>query len=116
MALETMKGLTEIRGEMVKEILSPVDNFDQLAPIRVNHDRNEITFRIQNGPVKENGKNGCQLDSMIAVAMHMITKLNEKYPHPNNDNAIGFLGKALNELDIRTKDREDRGVEGTSQA
>lgn len=84
--------------------------------VYVRHDVNSISFTIQNGPVKENGVNGCQVDTLIHAARHMIGKLNEKFPCRENSLALTKLDESLHWLEARTKDREARGVEGTSKA
>jgi hypothetical protein len=111
MALETLKGVTEIGGFKVIET-----NWKHPSPsyIEVNHVTNSILFKIQNGPIKENGVNGCQVDTLIHAALQIIGKLNAKYPCRENARACAYLTHAVDELKNRTKDREARGVEGTS--
>jgi hypothetical protein len=113
MALETLKGVEKIGGFEVKEVdwNHPEANF-----IEVNHIANAITFKIQNGPVKKNGVNGCQVDTLIATAARMISKLDEKFPCKENKDVLIHLTAALNRLEDRREDRESRGVDGTSQA
>lgn len=116
MALETMMGIEEIAGEKVLTVTDPMDTFGHEEAIRVNHNINEIAFRIQNGPIKENGKNGCQVDHLIAVASHIIRVLNNKFPDDNNADAIESLEEALRSLEKRKLDREARNVEGFNKA
>jgi hypothetical protein len=126
MALETLKGVTEIGGfkvlqERPKKPDGSVDwpAFDELRktqPIYVDHDVNMISFRIQQGPVKEAGVNGCQVDTLIEAAVVMLRGLNRQFPCPENISALADLRCALDRLDERRKNREARGVEGTSQA
>lgn len=126
MALETMVGVTEIRGEKVLQdrVKNPdgsvnwpaTDEARKHSPIFVDHDVNMISFRIQNGPIKEVGKNGCQVVDIIAVAKHIVEKLNEKFPSDYNQHTLYHLNEAIKWQDQRTKDREARGVEGKSQA
>lgn len=112
MALETLKGLKEINGVEIKRVTwnQPSDNF-----IEVNDDHNAITFKIQNGPIKEVGKNGCQLDSLLYVALEMLSKLNAKFPCVENERAISSLADSIKHLAERTANRLARNVEGTSQ-
>lgn len=124
MALETLKGVTELGGfrvlqERPKKPDGSVDwpRFDELRktqPIYVDHDVNMISFRIQNGPIKEVGVNGCQVDTLIETAMVMLEGLNARFPCEENERAIRRLGLALVDLEDRKKSREARGVEGTS--
>jgi hypothetical protein len=82
--------------------------------IKVNHEDNEITFKIQQGPVKEVGVNGCQVDDMIIVAAKIIKGLNKNFPCSHNLNAYGYLMQAVGSLLARKEDRERRNVEGIS--
>lgn len=113
MALETLKGLTEIGGYKIHEVEwnHPEDHF-----IEINNDSNCITFKIQDGPVKEAGLNGCQLDTLIEVAVAMLYGLNNNFPCRENSIAITHLETALLWLGKRKSDREARGVEGKSEA
>ena len=113
MALETLKGITQIDGFDIKRVSwhLPEGTF-----IEVNDDCNAITFKIQNGPIKENGVNGCQVDTLIEAARIMIEKLNEQYPCMENGQAGVHLESALRWLSIRKADRERRGVEGFNKA
>jgi len=132
MALETLKGLTEIGGYKVIELdeakelpefKNPDGGFNWAKyyafrkdyPIGITHSQNMVSFKIQNGPIKEVGQNGCQLDTLIHAAMIMIDKLNEKFSCNENIGASGHLHAALRCLDERKKKREARGVEGFSK-
>lgn len=112
MALETLRGLKEIGGFEVKEIEwnHPKDNF-----IEINHKSNAITFKIQDGPIKEYGVNGCQVDTLIETAKTIIDGLHKQNPCRENALAIAKIDEALMWLDKRKRDRITRGVEGTSQ-
>jgi hypothetical protein len=122
MALETLKGLTQIGGFNIVRVKPPEmswDDFDRLRdefPINITERMNTISFRIQNGPVNEVGINGCQVDTLIHTARIMIQNMNEKFPCRQNELAIEGLNDALGWLEERKWDREKRGVEGTSQA
>lgn len=84
--------------------------------IYVRHDKNSLSFTLQNGPVKENGVNGCQVDTIIAAAKTILEGLNSNFPCRENATAITKLDEALMWLEKRTNDRNSRGVEGTNQA
>lgn len=111
MALETLAGLTEIGGFKVAR---PGEYENEY--IVVNDQDNVITFKIQQGPIKEHGVNGCQIDTLIETARIMICKLDEKYPCIHNKVAARQLEAAMRVLNERRIERERRGVEGTSQA
>lgn len=134
MALETLKGITEINGEKVivmdelkknhPEMFNESGSMDYARfekeirpnfPIQVRHDKNSIAFTIQNGPIKEVGKNGCQVEDIIAAAKVIIEGLNAKYPCRENAMVITKLDEAILWSKKRTSDREARKVEGTNQ-
>ena len=118
MALETLKDVTEIGGFEIRKNhegeKSPM--FNKNCYIYVNHNTNSISFTIQNGPIKEVGVNGCQVDTLVEAAKLIIEKLNEKFPCHENDMAIQHLILALNWLEERKLNREKRQVEGLSKA
>jgi hypothetical protein len=121
MALETLKGINKIDGFNIVRKKSPDmswDDFDKLRneyPINITERMNTISFKIQNGPVKENGLNGCQVDTVIAAAKIVLEGLNKNFPCRENAIAITKLDEALLWLKVRKADREQRGVEGVNK-
>jgi len=71
-----------------------------------------VYFKGQRGPIKDVGVNGCQIDDVITFALGTIKTFNKKFPCRENSLAITDLESALNWLERRRRDREDRGVEG----
>lgn len=135
MALETLKGVKKIGGfdvvdmDAIRETRPDMFRPDgsmhyhlfekDIRPfnfIYVRNDVNSIAFTIQNGPVKEKGVNGCQVDTLIETAKVMLEGLNKNFPCRENSVAITKLDEALMWLEKRKKDREARGVEGESKA
>jgi len=115
MALETLKEIAEIDGFKVEEI--PCDEPAHKGGfIKVCHGSNTISFRIQDGPIKENGVNGCQVDTMVNAAALIIEGLDKKFPCQENQRALACLADALNALKARKVNREGRGVEGENKA
>lgn len=134
MALETLKNVGEINGERIVDMNGLAKQYPEhfnsesgqmnwewfekeIRPnhfIYVRHDKNSLTFNIQNGPIKENGKNGCQVTDMIAVARHMISELNILYPCAENDHTLGYLDAALASQVARTVRRTELEIEGRS--
>ena len=133
MALETLKGVKSIGGfsvvvmdelrEKYPEKFNESGAMDwqwfekDIRPshfIYIRHDKNSLSFTIQNGPIKEHGVNGCQVDTVIAAAKLILEGLNENFPCRENSMVITKLDEALMWLDKRKKDREERGVEGES--
>jgi len=85
------------------------------AYVKYDEAENSVKFTVQNGPIKEVGVNGCQIDELIYIATVVIRDLNRQFPCRENSIAITKLEEALHWLDARTKDREDRGVEGLNK-
>jgi hypothetical protein len=79
------------------------------------HDVNSLTLHMQNGPVKENGVNGCQVDTLLHIAHQIISGLNKKFPHKENAAALAHISEALAALERRKAERTARGVEGLNQ-
>jgi len=109
MALETLKNVKKIGGFEVKRVAweQPADNF-----IEVNTKGNSITFNIQNGPIKENGVNGCQVDTILTAVKTIVEGLNKNFPCMENEKAIEKMTEALMWMEERKRDRVARGVEG----
>lgn len=133
MALETLKGIKDINGvKILQERVYRSANHGEVgpleidwdmtdearkhSPIYIDHDVNMISFRIQNGPIKEVGVNGCQVTDIIATAKVILEGLNEKFPSVYNTMTIENLNAALVWQERRTADRRNRGVEGKSEA
>lgn len=114
MALETLKGVKEINGfkvvvmddlrEQHPEKFNESGAMDwkwfekDIRPtsfIYIRNDKNSISFTLQNGPIKEHGVNGCQLDTLIAAGLKILVGLNEKFPCEQNTKAIQSLNESL---------------------
>ena len=116
MALETLKDLQAVGNTSIYQVDNGAANRTNGIGcyVHVYHDEGKIQFQVQQRPIKEVGVNGCQVDDLIAVARHMISGLNAKFPCRENSCAITKLDEALMWLRERTRDREQRGVEGTN--
>ena len=75
-----------------------------------------LKIKVQNGPIKEVGINGVQVDELIVHAKACIEDFNQRFPCRENALAITKLDEALMWLAERTKDRTIREVEGTNMA
>lgn len=72
--------------------------------------------KFQEGPIKENGVNGCHNEDLIAIVLDRLQCLNQgDFKCRENSIAITKLEEAMMWLNKRTADRKARGVEGTSQ-
>ncbi len=70
---------------------------------------------FQDGPIKESGVNGVHNEDLICIVMDRLAGFQQgDYACRANEDAIEFLGEALERLLKRTKERENRGVEGTN--
>jgi hypothetical protein len=135
MALETLKGIESIGGfkvvvmdelrEKYPEKFNESGAMDykwfeeEIRPssfIYVRQDKNSLSFTIQNGPIKEVGVNGCQVDTLIEAAKLIIEGLNKNFPCIENNMMMHHLDEALDWSDKRKKDREKRNVEGLNKA
>jgi len=133
MALETLKGIKKL-GEFNVVVMDDLreqfpEKFNESGSmdykwfekdvrptnfVYVRHDVNSLSFTLQNGPIKEKGINGCQVDTIIQAAKIILEGLNQQFPSVFTGQAIEHLNDALGALSLRKEDREKRGVEGTS--
>lgn len=110
--METLKGVEEIGGFKIKRIDWERKPGNEDFHIDVSDKANAITFYIQNGPIKEVGVNGCQVDTIIEATKIIIEGLNRKFPCDENSAAINALGRVLSYLNERERRRELEGNEG----
>ena len=70
---------------------------------------------FQNGPVGENGVNGCHQEDLLAIVIDRLESF-QAGSHSCRENALAItkIEEAMHWLNHRTKERQDRGVEGTS--
>lgn len=95
--------------------LSEIFNLEQTGygpHMEIGSDQNTIKFTLQEGPIKENGMNGCQIDRIIWAAATILRAFNKQFPCRENSCAITHLDEAMMWLEKRTKDREKRNAEG----
>ncbi len=88
------------------------ENIRPNYPIQIRLDKNSISFTLQNGPAKEVGTNGCQVDALIETAKMIIEAFNKNMPCRENAMVITKLDEALLWSERRRAEREKRGVEG----
>lgn len=76
---------------------------------------NRAIIRFQNGPIKENGVNGVTQEALLAIVIDRLRSF-QAGPYCNRENAIALTHceDALMRLQKRTRERQARGVEGTS--
>jgi len=72
-------------------------------------------IRFQNGPIKKHGPNGISIESLLAICIDRLEGFQlGNYASLYNEVALANLHNALGSLQARTKNRQERGVEGTS--
>lgn len=71
--------------------------------------------RFQNGPVKENGVNGCHQEDLLVIVIDRLESF-QKGHFVCRENALALtkIQEALHWLNHRTNERVKRGVEGTN--
>ena len=74
MALEALEGVEEIDGFKVHDYGKSERAKDDF--ISISHEWNKIEFQIQNGPIKEVGVNGCQVDTIVEAVLRIVSGLN----------------------------------------
>ena len=84
--------------------------------VYLRHDKSSLSFTLQNGPIKEVGVNGCQIDTVIEAAKLILESLNKEMPCRENTMAITKLDESLMWLYKRKQDRIKRQVEGKNEA
>lgn len=79
-------------------------------------DKTRWILDFQNGPVKQVGLNGISDESLIAIVLDRLRGF-QAGPFGCRDNALAIthLEDALARLQRRTRDRQERGVEGTDK-
>ena len=83
---------------------------DEIEPVR-----NFASVSFQNGPIKENGVNGCFQEDLLAIVIDRLRSFQAgEYACRENALALTKLEEAMHWLNHRTAERQARGVEGTS--
>lgn len=113
MALETLNGVKNINGVDIAHLPAAIPKEEYLELIKnkfIIHgeENNTLIFKIQNGPIKENGINGCQVTDIIAVTKFIYEELNNSYPSTENTVSIALLKQVLALQELRTENREQR--------
>jgi len=76
----------------------------------------EVDIHFQNGPIKEYGVNGLTHEALLAIVIDRLRSFQAgPYACEANDVALVNIQTALISLQLRTRERIARGVEGTHQ-
>lgn len=73
-------------------------------------------IQFQNGPILENGVNGLTNEALLAIVGHRLSCFQEgTFPSDFNKAALFGVDCAKVVLEMRTRDRKNRGVEGQTK-
>lgn len=74
-----------------------------------------ISLQFQDGPVRENGVNGCQASDVLDLLATYLQECQQRLPCRETALAITHIETARLWLDERTRRRVAKQVEGTEQ-
>ena len=81
--------------------------------VKVDPEKSTIEFKIQDGPIKEVGVNGTQIDEICKAYLEILKIFNDgDFRCRENSIAITKIEEALHWQKARTKNRQERKVEG----
>ena len=72
----------------------------------------DSVLKFQNGPIREHGVNGVQIDDVLKVCLARVKMLNKSFPCRENALSITKLQEAIFWQQERTAQRTLEGVEG----
>lgn len=117
MTLKHFKNIEKVNDQPIKLVSTQFELLDRVLEdhIIVDDRKAVVAFKLQDGPIKEYGKNGVQIDDVLAFCRQVIHNFNKDYPCEQNLTAILSIDCALDALEDRRKDREQRNVEGQNK-
>ena len=81
-----------------------------------NDDIELCMINFQNGPIKEHGVNGISGEALLAIVRDRLECFQAgQYACETNQQALDHVVAAMEALASRTRERVERGVEGTHQ-
>lgn len=75
-----------------------------------------VSFEIQSDPIGEVGVNGVQALDMLEYVKCLFQSLNDAFPCRENSLTITKIEEAIHWQHARTRDRQNRQVEGQNKA
>ena len=124
MALETLEGVTNIngcdvyhcpKGESIALLHEGEEDLCLEESIAIDSSQNTMVITFQDGPIKEVGVNGVQIETLVAIYGKIVEEFNKKYPHRENEVILKHVEGIMEATERRKRDRESRGVEGRSK-
>jgi len=74
------------------------------------------TIKFQPAPIPKVGVIGVTNEVLLAIVVDRLTSFQAgPFPSPHNESALMLVRSALQELELRTRDRQTRGVEGETK-
>lgn len=116
--MHLQKALANFKPVVIKQTVNETGNLEIIQEFTdpnkfVNiSGNNEITFKIQDGVISENGINGIQASDLIEYTLELIKSLNNEFPCRENSLTITKLEESLFFQKARTIERIKRNVEG----
>jgi hypothetical protein len=101
--------------EAYHNIAAKISKDESLAKYASISEDGELSIKLQNGPIKEVGENGTQIDSLGKIWDNLIYEFNLKYPCIENTKSRAAIQKALKYQEDRTRNRIARNVEGKNE-
>lgn len=72
-----------------------------------------IEIKFQEGPIKEKGVNGCQMEEVIDILINRLSDFQKgDFACSENNMALKKLKEVLHMFELRTNRRSTAGVEG----
>lgn len=103
----------------VKTLVDTVTNLDGSLPnlYTLFVDTKQVgELRFQNGPLKENKADGCQIEDILSILIDRMKYFQcGNFACRENEVTLKYLELAMQQLNLRTANREARNVEGTQQ-
>jgi hypothetical protein len=76
-----------------------------------------IKLKFQQGPISDNGVNGCQIEDVLDILIRRLSGFQQgKFPCDENRIALEHMETGLLWLKFRTSKRISQGVEGKNAA
>lgn len=107
-----MRHVTKARMKMSQDVAQFIkieneENIKGVPPV--------VSFQIQSDPIGEVGVNGLQAADMLEYVKQLFISLDKALPCLENRFSIEAIESAIKWQDIRTRNRQKIGVEGTNQ-
>lgn len=95
--------------------IAPVEKMSERDPVKASQlARAHCDVNFQNGPINENGVNGISNEALLAIVRDRLEGFQSgEFACLENEMALRHVNQAMDVLHSRTKERLERGVEGT---